>query len=819
MRNLQEISKKIELTILLPTFNEKDNITPLLKGIVDAVPDFVEYEVIFIDDSTDETTSVIEGARSIDERITLIRRIPADRTGLATAFVKGFNEANGKYILCMDSDLQHPTSTIPNLLNKIIEDDADLVVASRYMRGGSAVGLGGVYRKFISLLAKYVCWMLLSPSKKTTDPGSGFFIFKKSVIKDVELSPKGFKILLELLLRANIKKVSNVPFIFSKRENDTSKAGIKQGMKFIDHLKSLVIDFPDASRFARFCFVGFSGVIVNLLVLVTAVELFNFDQKIAWFIAVFVSIISNYILNGLITFPDRRNISKGGYLVRCIYFLILSFTTTFLTFFVYRYFLDIGFYYIIASLIGIIFSIALNYWLSHSLVWKKTSDTQSLKVVAIQSVVLLLSVVVIYYLIVFLTTLSIFTAVLVILSVFLVIQGGFSLFLMLYAWEDPQRINDNKTPEILEEPKHSFTALIPARHEKEVIAQTIEAVSNIDYPEELKQVFVICRDDDLETIQKAKETIEKINKENIKLIIFSGYPINKPHGLNIALKKSRKDFVTIFDAEDEPHKDIYKIVNTTIIRKKVDVVQSGVQLMNFHSNWYSAFNVLEYFFWFKSSLHYFAYAGIIPLGGNSVFFRRKMLVSVGGWDQDCLTEDADIGIRLSIAGAKTAVVYDENHVTMEETPDTLWSFIKQRTRWNQGFIQILLKGDWLKLPSILQKLLCLYVLVWPIMQGLLFIYIPFSLYVTFTIKIPALAAIIANMPLYIFVINLVLINVGLYEFTKDYQKKYSILMPLKLCLYFIPFQLVLGFSSCRALFRQFVGNNTWEKTKHINAHR
>src|SRR5260221_3707245 len=129
----------------------------------------------------------------------------------------------------------------------------------------------------------------------------------------------------------------------------------------------------------------------------------------------------------------------------------------------------------------------------------------------------------------------------------------------------------------------------------------------------------------------------------------------------------------------------------------VAVVQGGVQLMNYQSKWYSVLNVLEYFFWFKSRLHYHARLGMTPLGGNTVFFTREVLQRVGGWDQRNLTEDADIGIRISRLGEPIRVVYDDRYVTREETPPTLSQFSKQRTRWSQGILQTLLKGEWKQL--------------------------------------------------------------------------------------------------------------------------
>jgi glycosyltransferase XagB len=405
------------------------------------------------------------------------------------------------------------------------------------------------------------------------------------------------------------------------------------------------------------------------------------------------------------------------------------------------------------------------------------------------------------------------------LSVVMSIQGVLTLVWMYYAWQDSDRADLHRSPEEYTTPHYSFTALVPARHEESVIADTIKAVASIDYPEELKETLVVCRFDDQGTIAAANKAIAAIGKDNVRMVIMDGFPINKPHSLNEGIKEATKEVIAVFDAEDEPHADIYNIINTVMVRDNADVVQSGVQLMNYRSRWFSTFNVLEYFFWFKSALHFFANAGLIPLGGNTVFFKRVWLDKVNGWDEHCLTEDADIGIRMSLRGAKIKVVYDEKHVTQEETPMTLSGFIYQRTRWNQGFMQIFLKGDWKKLPTVTQRLLALYILIVPELQTLLFIYAPLTVVMMIFIKIPVIMALVTFIPFYFLVLQLVTYNIGLYQFTRDYKLSYSPFLLLKTIIVFYPFQLVLGLSALRAVIRMVRKNMNWEKTAHVNAHR
>jgi cellulose synthase/poly-beta-1,6-N-acetylglucosamine synthase-like glycosyltransferase len=380
-------------------------------------------------------------------------------------------------------------------------------------------------------------------------------------------------------------------------------------------------------------------------------------------------------------------------------------------------------------------------------------------------------------------------------------------------------VDKHKSPKIFKQPIFSFTALIPARHEDKVIADTIKAINRIDYPNQKKEAIIICRYDDIETIQKVKECLEELDNDQLKLVVYQEGMVNKPHGLNVGLKYAKNKVVVVFDAEDEPHKDIYKVVNTVMFKSNSDVVQSGVQLMNYDSHWFSTLNVLEYFFWFKSALHFFSSMGVIPLGGNSVFFKKTWLQKIRGWDENCLTEDADIGIRLSRAGAKTTIVYDQEHATREETPDTLSSFIKQRTRWNQGFLQVLLKGDWLKLPHLHQKLLAVYILIWPLMQAMMLLFMPIPILMMLKFKLPIVVAIISVIPLYILALQITTVLVALNEFIRDYKLKHSPLVYLRVLYSFIPFYLVLGISAIRGVGRLITSNSAWEKTAHVNAHR
>src|SRR2546429_6565069 len=401
----------------------------------------------------------------------------------------------------------------------------------------------------------------------------------------------------------------------------------------------------------------------------------------------------------------------------------------------------------------------------------------------------------------------------------MIVQSIFNLALRLFNWKVPEHALLNHAPTVYLEHCLSFSILLPARHEEEVFRETLQKVYGLNYPKELMQILAICREDDPGTIAEAQAKIDELGDPNVQLVVFNDQPINKQHGMNLALQVARGDIVTIFDAEDEPHPDILNIINTTMLKEDLDVIQSGVQLMNHNSKWFCFLNVLEYFFWFKSSMHFVARTGMTPLGGNTVFVRRELMEELGGWDEMCLTEDADLGIRLSLAYARIRIIYDDEYVTREETPHTIGQFIKQRTRWNQGFIQILFKGEWLKLPKLSQRLLAFYVLILPELQALFAILVPVAIAMVFLVKFPLVIAMFTFMPLCCFVLAVFTDLAGLHEFLKAHNRKWSWREAGILIMAFFPYQWILSISALRAVYRALRGHANWEKTVHIGHHR
>ena len=395
----------------------------------------------------------------------------------------------------------------------------------------------------------------------------------------------------------------------------------------------------------------------------------------------------------------------------------------------------------------------------------------------------------------------------------------FSLGLMLYAWQRPERLQATGGPSTFAPPRLHFTVLIPARDEAAVIGDTIARVCSADYPDDMREVVVICQEDDRETIAAVLQAIDDLRESRVRLAVYYEGPFNKPHALTVGLGASTAEVVTIFDAEDDVHPDIFHVVNTTMVSESVSVVQGGVQLMNIRDHWFSVFNCLEYYFYFKSRLHFNARVGMVPLGGNTVFFSRELLDRVGGWDVDCLTEDADIGMRISALGEPIRVVYDSRWVTREETPSSVRGLVKQRTRWHQGFLQVLAKGDWRRLPGRRRRILAFVTLCQPVLDAALLCALPLMPLALLVLKLPVPVALLSILPFYGVALQLLANLAGVVVLARDFGQRIPWWVLACMPFTYLPYQWLLSFSALRATFRQVKGNLEWEKTEHLGAHR
>jgi dolichol-phosphate mannosyltransferase len=253
---MQENSDQIELTtaepevsLIVPTINESENLPALLEGISKALSG-TSFEVIIVDDNSKDATPQVcaELAKRYPLKL-MVRARPAN--GLSGAVLHGMAEARGKYLCVMDADLQHPPEKLPELLAPLRSGEADFVLGSRYMPGGSTATKWGIFRKMNSQLATLLARPLAG---KTTDPMAGFFALKRETYANAQnLTPLGYKIALELMCKCRVQTVREIPIHFGMRTRGESKLSLKQQFRYLEHLSRLYdFKYPRASPVLKF---------------------------------------------------------------------------------------------------------------------------------------------------------------------------------------------------------------------------------------------------------------------------------------------------------------------------------------------------------------------------------------------------------------------------------------------------------------------------------------------------------------------------------------------------------------------------------------
>ncbi len=216
-------------SLIIPTYNESRSIEEVCRRASAVLKSAgIDYEIIVVDDdSPDETWKVAEGYAWKDASVKVIRRL--NEKGLATAVIAGWKQAQGDVLGVMDGDLQHPPEVLARLIRGIQADkNTDIVIASRYIKG-AGVSRYNIFRRGISRFATRMSYFLLPGSAgKVTDPMSGYFVLRREIIERVSFNPCGYKILLELLVKAAYKKTAEVPYVFEERKVGASKTGLKQ---------------------------------------------------------------------------------------------------------------------------------------------------------------------------------------------------------------------------------------------------------------------------------------------------------------------------------------------------------------------------------------------------------------------------------------------------------------------------------------------------------------------------------------------------------------------------------------------------------------
>ena len=293
-----------ELTVVVPTFNERTNV-PLLVARLQRTLDGIDWEVIFVDDnSPDGTAAAVRALGETDARVRCIRRI--GRRGLAGACLEGMLASQARFVAVMDADLQHDETLLAAMLARLRPGDVDLAVASRYADAGSAEGLAGrraSYSRWSTDLARRLLRVELS------DPMSGFFMLRRGAVEELApaLSSQGFKILLDIVATARGSlRIAELPYVFRERQHGESKLDARIVLDFFALLLGKLTHDAVSFRFLMYCLVGLTGVFVHMAALAVAFDLGGLAFARAQTAATVLAIAWNFVLNNALTYRDQR---------------------------------------------------------------------------------------------------------------------------------------------------------------------------------------------------------------------------------------------------------------------------------------------------------------------------------------------------------------------------------------------------------------------------------------------------------------------------------------------------------------------------------
>lgn len=371
--------RSVLLSLVIPTYNESQNIKDIIRILSDLLDGLIpdNYELIVVDDnSPDRTWELAQALIPAFPQLRVLRR--QHERGLATAVVRGWQAASGQILGVIDGDLQHPPEVLLQLL-KAIEQGADLAVASRNVEGGG-VSTWSVARRFLSRGAQLLALILLpGAAGQVSDPMSGYFLVRRNAITGRTLNPIGYKILIEVLARGDIRRIAEVGYVFQERQADESKVTWKQYVEYLRHLLRLrlLIGIGAIGRFIRFGLVGLSGVFVDMTIL----YLLSDPSTLGWgltrskVIAAELAIINNFFWNDRWTFGDvsKYQQTRQKRLKRFLKFnIICCLGLVFNVLLLNLLFNTLGMNRYLANLIAIATTTFWNFWINLKLSWRVT---------------------------------------------------------------------------------------------------------------------------------------------------------------------------------------------------------------------------------------------------------------------------------------------------------------------------------------------------------------------------------------------------------------------------------------------------------------
>ena len=358
-----------QLSIIVPTFNEVDNVTELRDRVATALKG-VEWELVFVDDDSPDATAgrVVELAQS-DSRVRCMLRI--GRRGLASACVEGMLAASSPIVAVIDADMQHDEQLLPKMLDLMRDPEVDVVVGSRYAEHGSVADWDKTRRS----ISRFTIWLSrLILKADLLDPMSGFFMIRREVaVRCVRagVSGVGFKILLDLFATAPTPlRFRELPYRFGNRRSGESKLDTNVAWEYVVMLLNHYLGRAVPIRFIAFSLVGGFGLVVHLLVLAAAHKGVGVSFLVAQTTATFVAMTSNFVLNNLFTYRDMR--LRGWQLLRgWLSFVLACSVGALANIGIAKYLFDQGTFWALSAVAGVLVGVVWNYAVTAVYTWKK----------------------------------------------------------------------------------------------------------------------------------------------------------------------------------------------------------------------------------------------------------------------------------------------------------------------------------------------------------------------------------------------------------------------------------------------------------------
>lgn len=365
------------LSLVIPTYNEGKNVRELVARLTELLEEPLAgaYELIVVDDdSPDRTWEVAAGLTAEFPRVKVMRR--RGERGLSTAVIRGWQAARGKVLAVIDADLQHPPEVTLELWREI-ERGADLAVASRHVAGGG-VSDWAFHRRILSRGAQ-ILGLLFLPGVlgRVTDPMSGYFMVRRAALAGRLLNPLGYKILIEVIGRGEIRWIGEVGYVFRERVDGESKVTWRLYLDYLRHITRLRLATLPIARFARFCMVGLSGVAVDmgLLYLLSDPSTLHLGLTRSKVLAAELAIVNNFLWNDAWTFRDLAGDQRriGPKFKRFVKFNIICALGVALSVILLNLqFNLLGMNRYLANAVAIAVVTLWNFWLNSKLSWRVT---------------------------------------------------------------------------------------------------------------------------------------------------------------------------------------------------------------------------------------------------------------------------------------------------------------------------------------------------------------------------------------------------------------------------------------------------------------